>query len=137
MEKLKEREEPTNSTAPTVQSQEIPTEANSFETNTKRIKDLRPITLEDLDYTYVPSYVPESFVKVVKPFFDRAKDICQLWIRALFAYRSQRLSDPIERFLPSIIKVLKRLFTSGNETRSTLVLFSITTELCWNVGGGE
>ncbi|MCT8140512.1 hypothetical protein H1D32_24265 [Anaerobacillus sp. CMMVII] len=106
-EKLTEREETPTSTVPTVQSQEISTETISFETNTKRIKDLRPITLAELDYTYVPSYVPESFVKVVKPFFDRAKDICQLWDRALIAYRSQRISDPIERFLPTIIKGFK------------------------------
>ncbi|MCT8140501.1 hypothetical protein H1D32_24190 [Anaerobacillus sp. CMMVII] len=108
-EKLTEREQTPTSTVPTVQRENSPTETNSFETKTKRIKDLRPITLEDLDYTYVPNYVPESFVKVVKPFYDRAKDICQLWDRALIAYRSQRLVDPIERFLPTIIKAFKAL----------------------------
>jgi hypothetical protein len=105
-EQLTERQEPTKPASSTVQTKETTTETIYFETKTK-IKDLRPIPLEELDYTYVPSYVPETFVKAVKPFFDRAKDICQLWDRALIAYRSQKFSDSIERFYPTIIQSFK------------------------------
>ncbi len=84
----------------------IATETKEFENKIKNQK-LRPITLESLDYTFVPSYVPTEFTKTVRPFFDRAKEICALWDRTLIAYRSMNFDKPIEPFLPTIIKAFK------------------------------
>lgn len=81
-------------------------ETSSLETNTKR-KENRPLELEQLDFTYVPSYVPILFTNTVKPFYRTATEICQLWDRARIAYRSQRFTEPIDHFLPLITKAFK------------------------------
>ncbi|WP_078429805.1 hypothetical protein [Alkalihalobacterium alkalinitrilicum] len=85
-----------------------------FKTKEHKDKDLRQssklnseITLEALNHTFVPSYVPEPFVKTVKPFFNRAKDICSLWDRITMAYRSMKFAQPIETLLPPIIQAFK------------------------------
>ncbi len=80
---------------------------NPLDNTNKKEKDLRPPTLDSLDYTYVPSYVPSQFTKTVKPFFDRAIEICQFWDRALIAYRFVKFDEPIEHFLPIIIQAFK------------------------------
>ncbi|WP_216830596.1 hypothetical protein [Alkalihalobacterium elongatum] len=63
--------------------------------------------LEALDHTFVPSYVPAPFVKLAKPFFPRAKDICTFWDRTMIAYRSLKFEQPIETLLPVIIQAFK------------------------------
>lgn len=102
--------------------QKTPEAVNEFESNTKEknkktIQELRPKIQEELDYTYVPSYVPEPFIKTVKPFFTRAKEICQLWDRALIAYKSQKFHEPIKRFLPLIIKGFKETVYKYKQNR--------------------
>ncbi len=105
-EKLTERQTSKEPIAATVQPSKEHGKTNKFEIKQKD-KDLRRISLDSLDYTYVPSYVPFEFTKTVRPFFDRAKEICQLWDRALIAYRSMKFDDPIEFFTPTIIKAFK------------------------------
>ncbi|MDE5413978.1 hypothetical protein [Alkalihalobacterium chitinilyticum] len=91
-----------------VQFQEKAPEAPSFQTKKqKHIKELRQPTLDSLDHTFVPAYVPPPFVKVAKPFFIRAKNICSLWDKALIAYRSMKFEQPVETFLPTIIQAFK------------------------------
>jgi len=105
-QKLTERPQQKKPATAAVQNPKTSDEAISFKTKIKD-KELRPITLETLDYTFVPSYVPSEFTKTVKPFFDHAKEICQLWDRALIVYRSLKFEDPIEYFFPIIIKAFK------------------------------
>ncbi|RXI96315.1 hypothetical protein DS745_21570 [Anaerobacillus alkaliphilus] len=104
---------------PQVTGQESLKEVENFtkEKNKKTIQELSPKTLEELDYTYVPSYVPEQFIKTVKPFFTRATEICQLWDRALMAYRSRKIRDPIGWFLPLIIKAFKETVYKYKQNR--------------------
>ncbi|WP_078429814.1 hypothetical protein [Alkalihalobacterium alkalinitrilicum] len=89
-------------------------EASLLKTKEHKDKDLRQsskldseTTLEQLDHTFVPSYVPTPFVKTVKPFFNRSKDICSLWDRITMAYRSMKFAQPIETLLPPIIQAFK------------------------------
>lgn len=67
----------------------------------------RSYTLQDLDHTFVPSYVPETFTKAAKPFFNRAVEICNLWDRATIAYNQLKFDDPIEDYTTTIIKAFK------------------------------
>lgn len=104
--KLTDRQTPKNEAPPTIQSPKKPQETINLEN--KKITEIhRPIHLESLDYTFVPSYVPDQFTRNVKPFFSTAKKICELWDRALIAYRSMKFYEPIEEFLPTIIKAFK------------------------------
>ncbi|WNF37377.1 hypothetical protein RJD24_02635 [Bacillaceae bacterium IKA-2] len=105
-QKLTERPQPKNPAIASVQNPKTSDEAISFKTKIKD-QELRPITIETLDYTFVPSYVPSEFTRIVKSFFSRAKDICQFWDRALMVYRSLKFEEPIEYFLPIIIKAFK------------------------------
>ncbi|QOY35298.1 hypothetical protein AWH56_021815 [Anaerobacillus isosaccharinicus] len=106
-EKLTERKQPIVAAITTGQAPVPTTETSSIKN--KIIKDqlLRPSSLETLDYTYTPSSVPEAFVKTVKPFFSRAKQICQLWDRTMIAYRTQKFDETIDMLLPTIIKAFK------------------------------
>ncbi|GAE28521.1 transcriptional regulator [Halalkalibacter wakoensis JCM 9140] len=83
-------------------------EALSFKAINKKEKDLRTHTIDSLDYTYVPFHVPTAFIKAVKPFFNRAKEICTIWDRASMAYRSQKFDQPITDVLPVIIQAFKQ-----------------------------
>lgn len=107
-EKLTERALPEKAVESTTETDKIPHETPIHKNKQKRRKDLRPISIEELDYTYVPGYVPEQWTKAVKPFFSRAVEICKLWDRALIAYRSRKLDSPIENYLPMIVKAFKQ-----------------------------
>ncbi|OIJ21713.1 hypothetical protein BKP45_03165 [Anaerobacillus alkalidiazotrophicus] len=106
IEKLTDRQTTEKSTTPTLPNEKIPAETSKLENKIKD-KDLRPITLDSLDHTFVPSYVPKPFTKIVKPFFDRAKQICELWDRALIAYRQMKFTEAIESLLPTITEAFK------------------------------
>ncbi|OIJ14271.1 hypothetical protein BKP37_08835 [Anaerobacillus alkalilacustris] len=105
-EKLTERQTTKKSTTPTPPPEKIRAETSKLENKIKD-KDLRPITLDTLDHTFVPSYVPTSFTKTVKPFFNRAKQICELWDRVLIAYRQMKFTEAIESLLPIITEAFK------------------------------
>lgn len=105
---MTKRQPVTKPATPSLQVQEKAPEAPSFQTKKqKHIKELRQPTLDSLDHTFVPSYVPTSFVKAAKPFFNRAKDICSLWDKALIAHRSMKFHQSIDLFLPTIIQAFK------------------------------
>jgi hypothetical protein len=106
--KMTEQVEPKCPEVTTVSDPIPPSKTTIIENYKKNIlQDLRPITLETLDYTYTPSHVPQVFTKIVRPFFNKAKKICELWDRALIAYRKMRFDDPIEQYLPTIIQAFK------------------------------
>jgi hypothetical protein len=104
---MTERDIPEKHTTQAVQPTKKVPETKKLENKNIKEKNLRSISLEQLDYTYVPSYVPTEFTRTVRPFFDRAKEICQLWDRAIMAYRTMKFHEPIERFLPTVIKAFK------------------------------
>jgi hypothetical protein len=106
-EKLTDRTERQNPVPATNQRENTATKTTLVENKPKKIQDLRSIPIEELDYTFVPSHVPTTFTKTVKPFFSQAKQICNLWDRALIAYRSMRFDEPIEWLLPIITKAFK------------------------------
>jgi uncharacterized protein YoxC len=107
-QQLKERQTAQKQATPSGQVTKNATETKVHKTN-KNIKDqnLRKETLDSLDFTFVPPYVPTAFVKAVKPFFKQARDICTFWDRAVMAYRPIGFTESIETFLPMIIQAFK------------------------------
>lgn len=93
-------------------------ETHLVETKTLKDKDLRQeqvkkidqIDMTELDHSFIPDHVPTLFIKVVKPFFNRAKDICSLWDRAQIAYRSAKFPTimSIDSMLPTIVHAFKQ-----------------------------
>ncbi|WP_227938690.1 hypothetical protein [Alkalihalobacillus deserti] len=102
---------PTPAITPTTNQ---PSETRSFKSlnSSKTIKDhliqeIRIESLESLDFTFVPSYVPEPFVTAVKPFLNKAKEICSLWDRARIAHRNNQLKQPIDVQVYTVIQAFK------------------------------
>ncbi|MDM5314895.1 hypothetical protein QUF49_02750 [Fictibacillus sp. b24] len=62
---------------------------------------------QDLDYTFVPDNVPQSFTQSVRPFFDRAEEIYTFWYKALIAYKKFNFRTPIEQLTSTVIEVFK------------------------------
>ncbi|WP_216830607.1 hypothetical protein [Alkalihalobacterium elongatum] len=93
-------------------------ETHLVETKTLKDKDLRQeqvkridhVDMNELDVSFVPDDIPTPFIKAVKPFFNRAKEICELWNRAQIAYRSARFTKDttIETLLPTIVHAFKQ-----------------------------
>ncbi|TWI59916.1 hypothetical protein [Halalkalibacter nanhaiisediminis] len=81
------------------------TEATLFKTTQNQNHRIK--TLDSLDATFTPGYVPQPFVKAVKPFFNCAQEISHLWGRAAIAYHAKKFDSPIESFLPTIIQAFK------------------------------
>ncbi|WP_088104309.1 hypothetical protein [Halalkalibacter urbisdiaboli] len=79
-------------------------------------KDLRPNTTE-LDYSFVPAYVPQSFVQTSKPFFNTASEICTLWSRVMIAYRAMKFECTIDTLLPTITKAFKHSIYRYKQSR--------------------
>jgi hypothetical protein len=92
---------------PSPQDMKEAPEANLFKTENIKDKELRTPSLKQLNASFVPSHVPTLFVKAVKPFFNRATEVCDLWDRAVMIYRSLRFDVPIEYLLPIIIQAFK------------------------------
>lgn len=62
---------------------------------------------DDLDYHFTPSNVPDTFIKTVKPFFSKAKDIYYFWGRVLLAHNQSNLSYPVEDYINVAIQAFK------------------------------
>lgn len=106
--KLTERPASERQATPSLSPEKKATKAKDLKaTKTTKNQELRPQTREHLDYTFVPSSVPTLFVKTVKPFFNRAKEICTLWDRASMAYRSLKTKRAMTDFLEAIIHAFK------------------------------
>ena len=111
-EKLTEHELVENPVETKVEVAKSPEEANLNKTifiNKNHRLNTRDIQLNDLDETFVPSFIPKEFIRTVKPFFNRAVEICGLWQRASIAFREAKFSPAhlIEDYLPTIIQAFK------------------------------
>jgi hypothetical protein len=74
---------------------------NNIKINNKRKDD------SILNSDFVPSYVSESFISAVKPFFNDAKEIYRLWGKVRLAHKISRLDTPVEELLPLVIQAFK------------------------------
>lgn len=63
--------------------------------------------LQDLDYSFVPDSVPQTFIQTVKPFFDRANEIYTFWQKACLAYEKCKFETPIEYLTSVVIDAFK------------------------------
>ncbi|RBW68858.1 hypothetical protein [Bacillus taeanensis] len=106
--KLTERSMTENPLEDKSQERKSPSETISFKANLKN-KNHRPshVTLEQLDYTYTPSNIPNEFIQAVKPFFRKAKDIHNLWQRVMIAYRRFQIAEPVDIYIQTIITAFK------------------------------
>jgi len=86
---------------------------------------LDPINLEDLDETFTPTYVPHVFVKTVKPFFNRATEICKLWNQTQMAFRSAKFQNnlSIDSFDDLIKKAIKLTVYQFKKSRIRTTFF--------------
>ncbi|WP_209121172.1 hypothetical protein [Alkalihalobacillus sp. BA299] len=117
-EKLPERKNSKKPQLPKPDEHKKQPETHIVETKTLKDKDLRQeevkkidqIDMNKLDHSFVPDYVPTPFIKVVKPFFNRATEICGLWNRAQIAYRSAKFAKDtsIDALLPTIVHAFKQ-----------------------------
>ncbi|MDE5414187.1 hypothetical protein [Alkalihalobacterium chitinilyticum] len=117
-EQLTSRKNDKNPQIPTANEHKKQPETHLVETKTLKDKDLRQeqvktidqINMSDLDHSFVPDHIPAPFVKAIKPFFNRAKDICGLWDRAQIAYRSAKFpsTTSIDSMLPTIVHAFKQ-----------------------------
>lgn len=74
--------------------------------NYKYIRKQR-VPLDELDYTFSPSHIPMPFIKTIKPFFSRAKDIYFFWGKVRQAYKISNLEKPVEYYINTVIKAFK------------------------------
>src|SRR5690606_33197417 len=63
-------------------------------------------TTSEMDHTYVPSFIDSSFVAAAKPFFS-AKEIYELWLRVLIAYKKSNIKVPLSEIIGTVNKALK------------------------------
>ncbi|HLT65380.1 MAG TPA: hypothetical protein VKZ80_03425 [Flavobacterium sp.] len=63
-------------------------------------------TTSEMDHTYVPSFIDSSFVEAAKPFFS-AKEIYELWLRVLIAYKKSNIKVPLSEIIGTVNKALK------------------------------
>jgi hypothetical protein len=64
-------------------------------------------SLSDLDETFVPENVPKDFIHTVKPFYNKAIEIYNLWGKALLAYKKFNFDRPLEFMVPVVIDAFK------------------------------
>ncbi|GAE34997.1 hypothetical protein [Halalkalibacter akibai] len=116
--KLTERSTSEKPFPPTTPLKESKEEAKKIKAS-KNLKDkeLRNSAVESLDFTFVPSYVPKEFIKLVKPFFNRAKEICALWDRVLMAHRNTKTTHTPSFFLPTITQAFKETVYQYKQNR--------------------
>ncbi|MCQ6264716.1 hypothetical protein M1K46_03425 [Fictibacillus sp. WQ 8-8] len=85
-------------------------ETESLKTiKTTKTKILRKeeVPYSTLDYSYLPEYIPQDFIKAVKPFFTTAAEICSLWQKARTAYKKLQFDRPLEQLLAEVIQAFK------------------------------
>jgi DNA-binding Lrp family transcriptional regulator len=61
---------------------------------------------EEIDHTYLPSFIDSSFIDTAKPFFN-AKEIYLLWLRVLIAYKKSKVSRPLSEVISVVNKALR------------------------------
>ncbi|MBU8906536.1 hypothetical protein [Desertibacillus haloalkaliphilus] len=127
-EKLTERGNKPNTSQKGDDSTKLAPETKSFkqQTNNQNHRLDNEPTLDTLDHTYVPSSIPTPFINAVKPFFNQATKICALWDRANIAYRSAKLTSPVQEHTVQIIKAFKETvfkYKSGKIHKSFMQYF--------------
>ena len=65
-------------------------------------------TYSRLDDSFTPKVVPSEFVKTTKPFFGDAKDIYDLWKKAILVYRQFDLLHELKQYIDIVIDALKQ-----------------------------
>jgi hypothetical protein len=99
----KEVETPYETRDEAANSQKESTSFKSFNTSLKILrKEIR------LGYSFTPKNVPESFIKIVKPFFDEAADIYRLWGKAMLAYKKFTLLHMLEDYTELVLNAFKQ-----------------------------
>lgn len=112
---------PNNNMSPQLVTADVTTENkknqdHSVMRNTKRTnvkldnqqETIESINNKELDATFVPSNVPRSFVDTVKPFFNSAKQIYNLFQRVQIAYEKCKLDRPIDELVDVAINSFKQ-----------------------------
>jgi len=69
---------------------------------------IESINNKELDATFVPATVPKSFVDTVKPFFNSAKQIYDLFQRVQIAYNKCKLDRPLYDLIDIAIHSFKQ-----------------------------
>ncbi|REJ23717.1 MAG: helix-turn-helix domain-containing protein [Bacillaceae bacterium] len=84
---------------------------NTKRTNVKldnQQETIESINNKELDATFVPATVPKSFVDTVKPFFNSAKQIYDLFQRVQIAYNKCKLDRPLYDLIDIAIDSFKQ-----------------------------
>jgi hypothetical protein len=77
-----------------------PKTINIFKTNKQK-------HTSEIDHTYLPSFVDESFIETTKPFFS-AYEVYQLWLRVLIAYKKSGIKRPLQEVIETVNKAFKQ-----------------------------
>lgn len=84
---------------------------NTKRTNVKldnQQETIESINNKELDATFVPATVPKSFVDTVKPFFNSARQIYDLFKRVQIAYNKCKLDRPLYDLIDIAIDSFKQ-----------------------------
>lgn len=65
-------------------------------------------TYNRLDDSFTPKIVPDEFVKTTKPFLGDAKDIYDLWKKAILVYRQFDLLHDLKQYVDIVIDAFKQ-----------------------------
>lgn len=74
--------------------------------NIFKTSNINTTSLDDLDHTYLPSFIDSSFIDSARPFFT-AKKIYELWLRVLIAYKKSNVSRPLAEVIGAVNKAFK------------------------------
>lgn len=78
----------------------------SFKTNNSKTSTLTDIDNINIDHTYLPNFIEQSFIETAKPFF-RPEEVYKLWLRVLIAYRRSGISKPLSEVIEVVNRALK------------------------------
>jgi hypothetical protein len=89
------------------EQQKIFLQLNHHNKLTKLIKTYNiKTTSEEIDHTYLPSFIDSSFIDTAKPFFN-AEEIYKLWLRVLIAYKKSNVNRSLPEVIGAVNKALK------------------------------
>lgn len=85
--------------------QKVFSQLNHHKTN-NILKTSKHNNTSKIDHTYLPSFIDKTFIYTAKPFFT-AKEIYELWLRVLTAYKKSNISKPLSEVIETVNKALK------------------------------
>src|SRR5690606_26152812 len=74
--------------------------------NIFKTSNIKTTSLDDLDHTYLPSFIDSSFIDTARPFFT-AEKIYELWLRVHIVYKKSNVSRPLPEVIETVNKALK------------------------------